>query len=150
VDVGKCTVARPLLLDAGGTGRFAQHPALRNENNMTVRELLLQFPCESTEIANRSISQSTDSHKIQSHLCCTFRNAFNWGTGTKTTIAFFPPRTSTSRAADICRGRSSVLSSGTLFSKSTSAWATLVSISSGGVVGALAVRRILCDMIGGG
>jgi len=59
------------------------------------------------------------------------------------TIAFLPPRTSTSRAAEIWRTRSSDLSSGTLFSRSIKAWATWVSISSGEVVGALAVRRIL-------
>lgn len=80
------------------------------------------------------------------HLAWTFLKAFTWGTGTKTTIAFFPPFTSTSLAAEICRGRSSALSSGTLFSKSTRAWATLVSTSSGGVKGALAVRRILLLM----
>ena len=39
-------------------------------------------------------------------------------------------------------GRSSALRSGTLFSRSRSAWATRVSVASGAVRGALAVRKI--------
>lgn len=47
VDAGESTAARPLLLDTGGTGWLAQHPALRNEDDMAVGELLLKFPGES-------------------------------------------------------------------------------------------------------
>ncbi len=44
MDAGKGTAARPLLLDTGSPGGLAQHPALSNENNMTVREFLLELP----------------------------------------------------------------------------------------------------------
>ena len=43
MDVGERAAAGPLLLDAGVAGRFAQHPALCNEHNMTVREFLFKF-----------------------------------------------------------------------------------------------------------
>lgn len=69
------------------------------------------------------------------------------------TIAFFPPLTSTSRAAEIWRGRSSDLRSATLFSRSRRAWATRSSVASGADLGALAVRRILeaaVDILGEG
>lgn len=52
------------------------------------------------------------------------------------TMAFLPPLTSTSRAAEIWSGRSSALRSGTLFSRSRMAWATWSSVSSGEVRGA--------------
>jgi hypothetical protein len=47
VNIGKGTAAWPLLFDTGGTSGFAQHAALRNEDHMAVRKLLLQFTGES-------------------------------------------------------------------------------------------------------
>jgi len=44
VDAGEGTAAGSLLLNAGVTGGLAQHPALGNEDDVTVRELLLEFP----------------------------------------------------------------------------------------------------------
>ena len=44
VDAGKGAAAGTLLHDAGGTGGLAQHPALGNEDDMAVRELLLELP----------------------------------------------------------------------------------------------------------
>lgn len=46
MDTGESTAARSLLLDTGGTGRLAQHPALGNEDDMAVGEFLLQFTGE--------------------------------------------------------------------------------------------------------
>lgn len=77
------------------------------------------------------------------NLCCSFRNAFRYGTGTKTTMALRPPFTSTSLAELNCKARNSIFNSGTLASRSRKACATEISTSSGGESGALATRRIL-------
>jgi len=58
VNVGKCAASGSLLLDAGGTGGLAEHPALGNKNNMTVGKLFLKLPCESIQPTNKSISHS--------------------------------------------------------------------------------------------
>ena len=46
VHIGQRAAARPLLLHTRIARRLAQHSALRNEYNMTVRKLLLQFSCQ--------------------------------------------------------------------------------------------------------
>ena len=46
VNLRKCPAHRALLLDARSAGRFRENTALCKENNMTVRELLLQFTGE--------------------------------------------------------------------------------------------------------
>lgn len=43
MDRGEGAAAGPLLLHTGGTGGLAQHPALGNEHNVAVGELLLEF-----------------------------------------------------------------------------------------------------------
>lgn len=43
VDAGEGAAARPLLHDTGGAGGLAEHPALRNKDDMAVRELLLEL-----------------------------------------------------------------------------------------------------------
>ena len=47
MDTSQSTAARPLLLDTGVTGGFAQHSTLCNENDVTVRELLLELSGQS-------------------------------------------------------------------------------------------------------
>ena len=44
VDARESAATGTLLLNTGGAGGLAQHPTLGNEDNMTVGELLLQFP----------------------------------------------------------------------------------------------------------
>lgn len=43
MDVCEGAAARPLLPDTRSASGLAQHPALGNEDNMAVREFLLQF-----------------------------------------------------------------------------------------------------------
>lgn len=43
MNAGEGPAAGTLLLDTGSTGGLAQHPALGNENNVAVRELLLEL-----------------------------------------------------------------------------------------------------------
>ena len=43
MNTSQSTAARPLLLDTGVTGRFAQHPTLCNENDVTVGEFLFKL-----------------------------------------------------------------------------------------------------------
>jgi hypothetical protein len=47
VYVGECTGAGSLLLDPRVTGGLAQHPTLSNENDVAVREFLLELTGES-------------------------------------------------------------------------------------------------------
>ena len=47
MDASQGAATGPLLLDTGVTGGFAQHPALGNENDMAIGELLLEFAGES-------------------------------------------------------------------------------------------------------
>ena len=46
VDVGEGAGTRPLLLNTGGTCGLAEHPALGNEDDMAVGELLLKLACQ--------------------------------------------------------------------------------------------------------
>lgn len=89
----------PLLLHARGTGGLAEHTPLGDENDMAVGEFLFKF----TGKSKIGISRVTFVYRQvnMTYLAWTLWKAFNWGTGTNTTIAFFPPRTSTSRAAEI-------------------------------------------------
>jgi hypothetical protein len=80
VDVGECAATRPLLLDTGGTGRLAEHPALSNENDMAVGKLLLQLPCEPMNLPQSVLHPTVTNTKlkrIEAYLCWTFRNAFS-------------------------------------------------------------------------
>ena len=43
MDTSQSTAVRLFLLDTGVTGGFAQHSMLCNENNLTVREPLLEL-----------------------------------------------------------------------------------------------------------
>ena len=53
----KRTVAGTFLLNTRGTGWLAQHSALANENNMTVRELLLELTGQTgVVVSNRSLN----------------------------------------------------------------------------------------------
>ena len=44
VDTCERAATGTLLLDTGGAGGLAQHPTLGNEDDVAVRELLLEFP----------------------------------------------------------------------------------------------------------
>lgn len=50
MDVGQGAAARPLLLDTRSASGLAQHPALGNEDNMAVREFLLQFASQPRQV----------------------------------------------------------------------------------------------------
>lgn len=53
MNIGKCAGAGSLLLGARVTGGSAEHPALSDEDDVSVGELLLQLPgepCESAQI----------------------------------------------------------------------------------------------------
>ena len=144
--------ARALLLDARAAGRLAHHAALADEDDVAVRELLLELAGKAArtgEGASARLEREREGGGRGTDRPWILWKALTWGTGTKTTMAFLPPLTSTSRAAEIWRGRSSALRSGTLFSRSRRAWATRVSVASGAVRGALAVLKIcVCAVCG--
>lgn len=54
VDVGERAVTGALLLYAGGTGGLAQHPALCDEDDVALGELLLQLSCQSAHTESAS------------------------------------------------------------------------------------------------
>ena len=56
MNTSQSTATGPLLLDTGITGGFAQHSALCNENDMTVRELLLELSGQSKQNIRNSLS----------------------------------------------------------------------------------------------
>ena len=59
MDVGEGAATGTLLLDAGGPGGLAQHPALSNEDDMAVGELLLELTGQPAEcVCVRSAPQS--------------------------------------------------------------------------------------------
>ena len=49
MDVSKGSAAGTFLLDTGSTSGLRQHPTLSNENDMTIREFLLQFSSEPSQ-----------------------------------------------------------------------------------------------------
>jgi hypothetical protein len=114
----------PLLLRLHRSRRFADHAALRNEDDaadkavrsaaemtgassaLSVGELLLQLARQA--VAEVS-SCCPSSWSARAHRPWILWKALSCGTGTKMTMAFLPPLTSTSFAELICRGRSSAL-----------------------------------------
>ncbi len=54
--VRESAATRSLLFYSRGTGGLAQHPALSNENNMSVGELLLQFPCQPARVCRKQMA----------------------------------------------------------------------------------------------
>src|SRR5262245_42263474 len=54
MDVGQGPATRTFLLDPGCAGRFAQHPALSNKDNVAVRELLLELSRQPNSIPTQT------------------------------------------------------------------------------------------------
>jgi hypothetical protein len=46
VNVGESAAARPFLFNTGIAGGLGQHPTLCDEDDMTIGEFLLKFPCK--------------------------------------------------------------------------------------------------------
>ena len=84
MDTSQSAALRPLLLDTGVTGGFAQHSMLCNENNcdLTVREPLL-------ELLGQSLLDLVEGFQLRNR--------------DEDINSLLLPRTSTSQAAEICR-----------------------------------------------
>ena len=67
MDARKRAAAGALLLDAGSTGRLAEHPSLRDKDDVTVGELLLKLPGQPIErIHGQSSLQREIAHEHRS------------------------------------------------------------------------------------
>ena len=62
VDIGEGAAARPLLLDTRGASRLAQHPALGNKYDVTIREFLLQLTGKPVYAAHLLSAQPVPCH----------------------------------------------------------------------------------------
>jgi hypothetical protein len=89
MDSGKGSAARTLLLNTRAASRKREDTSLSNEDNMTIREFLLQFTGKPSCTKTRQIRNIVVSEKL-GYLCCTLWKPANNGTGTKITIAFLP------------------------------------------------------------
>ena len=89
------------LLCARFSGGLGHHSALGDKEDVNARELLFQFTGQSVKVKKCEMSTRPITQITQTDLIWILWKALSWGTGTKMTIAFLPPLTSTSLAAEI-------------------------------------------------
>lgn len=54
MNIGERAATGSLLFNTGSAGRFAEHPALSNKDDMTIGELFLELPCKSMRTRRNS------------------------------------------------------------------------------------------------
>lgn len=99
VDCLEGTASGSHLLCARFSGWLWHHSTLSDEEDVDAREFLFQLTGQS--VTGKPNELMLGQQTLRTDLIWILWKALSWGTGTKMTIAFLPPLTSTSLAAEI-------------------------------------------------
>lgn len=89
VHSGQGTVARALLLDAAAAAREGEDAAVSDEDDVTVREFLLEFTSQANWIRQRW-EVGNEGLDLSTYRCWTLWKPLRRGKGTKMTTALRP------------------------------------------------------------